>query len=98
MPSWTPRGLTFIDGTRRDDDATLEGDRSEDEADAFAADTLIPPANTAAYRQLAQRPTPFTKIEFFARQAGIAPGIVVGRLRHDKTLDWKHGHKLKRSI
>ncbi|MCW8102641.1 ImmA/IrrE family metallo-endopeptidase [Streptomyces tauricus] len=90
--------LTFIDDTRRDDDATPEGDRSEDEADTFAADTLIPPEHAAAYQRLAQRPTPFTKIEAFAHQAGIAPGIVIGRLQHDKALDWKHGYKLKRTI
>lgn len=90
--------LTFIDNTRRDDDATPEGDRSEAEADAFAADTLIPPEHTAAYRRLAQHPTPFTKIQSFARQASIAPGIVVGRLQHDRSLDWTHGNKLKRTI
>ncbi|MFJ9604698.1 helix-turn-helix domain-containing protein [Streptomyces althioticus] len=90
--------LTFIDDTRRGNDATPEGDRSEAEADAFAADTLIPPEHAAAYRQLTQRPMPFTRIEAFARQAGIAPGIVVGRLQHDGALDWKHGHKLKRTI
>ncbi|MFE7439350.1 ImmA/IrrE family metallo-endopeptidase [Streptomyces chartreusis] len=90
--------LTFIDDTRRDNDTTPEGDRSEDEADTFAADTLIPPEHAAAYRRLAQRPTPFTKIESFARHAGIAPGIVVGRLQHDTALDWTHGNKLKRTI
>lgn len=90
--------LTFIDDTRRDSDTTPEGDRSEAEADDFAADTLIPPEHAAAYRRLAQRPTPFTKIESFARQAGIAPGIVVGRLQYDRALDWTHGNKLKRTI
>ncbi|MBD9730259.1 ImmA/IrrE family metallo-endopeptidase [Streptomyces sp. H28] len=90
--------LTFIDNTSRDDDTTPEGDRSEDEADAFARETLIPPEHAAAYKQLAQRPMPFTNITAFARRAGIAPGIVVGRLQHDGVLDWKYGSKLKRPI
>lgn len=54
-----------------------------DEADAFAAQTLIPPEHHAAYRRLARRPIPFDNVKAFARQAGIAPGIVVGRLQHD---------------
>jgi HTH-type transcriptional regulator / antitoxin HigA len=41
---------------------------------------------------------PFTNITAFARRAGIAPGIVVGRLQHDGVLDWKYGSKLKRPI
>ncbi|MET7497781.1 ImmA/IrrE family metallo-endopeptidase [Streptomyces sp900116325] len=90
--------LTFIDDTRRGNDATPEGDRSEAEADAFASDILIPSEHAAAYRHLAQRPMPFTRIESFARQAGIAPGIVVGRLQHDGALEWTHGNKYKRTI
>ena len=90
--------LTFIDDTRRGNDAAHRGDRSEAEADSFAAETLIPPAYSAAYRRLALRPMPFDNINTFARQAGIAPGIVVGRLQHDRALEWTHGNKLKRTV
>lgn len=90
--------LTFIDDTRRNPDTTPEGDRSEAEADAFASEVLVPAQHGAAYRQLVQRPMPFTRIEAFARQTGIAPGIVVGRLQHDGALEWSHGNKYKRTI
>ncbi|MDX3637138.1 MULTISPECIES: ImmA/IrrE family metallo-endopeptidase [Streptomyces] len=90
--------LTFLDNTDRKDERTPEGDRSEEEANAFAAETLIPPEHSAAYRRLAIRPMPFTNIEAFARQAGLAPGIVVGRLQHDDALDWTHGNKYKRTV
>ncbi|SEQ97861.1 ImmA/IrrE family metallo-endopeptidase [Streptomyces radiopugnans] len=90
--------LTFLDNTDRADERTPEGDRSEDEADTFAAQTLIPSEHNAAYRRLARRPMPFGNIEAFARQVGIAPGIVVGRLQHDGALPWTHGNALKRTI
>ncbi|WP_405842550.1 XRE family transcriptional regulator [Streptomyces sp. NBC_01518] len=90
--------LTFLDNTDPKDELTSEGDRSEEEANAFAAETLIPPEHAAAYRRLAGRPMPFTRIEAFAQQAGIAPGIVVGRLQHDGALEWTHGNKYKRTV
>ncbi|KND27965.1 helix-turn-helix domain-containing protein [Streptomyces acidiscabies] len=90
--------LTFLDNTDRADERTPEGDRSEEEADAFAAQTLIPPEHNAAYRRLARRPMPFDTLKTFAHQAGIAPGIVVGRLQHDGALPWTHGNNLKRPV
>ncbi|MCX4561687.1 ImmA/IrrE family metallo-endopeptidase [Streptomyces phaeochromogenes] len=90
--------LTFLDNTDRKDELTSEGDRSEEEANAFAAETLIPPEHAASYRRLVSRPMPFSRIEAFAQQAGIAPGIVVGRLQHDGALEWTHGNKYKRTV
>ncbi|MFI5887660.1 helix-turn-helix domain-containing protein [Streptomyces sp. NPDC051554] len=91
--------LTFIDNiARRGDKAAPEGDHSEEEANTYAAETLIPPQHAAAYQRLARRPMPFDKIKRFAEEAGIAPGIVVGRLQHDHALDWTHGNALKRTI
>ncbi len=90
--------LTFIDNTDRDDDTTPEGDRSEDEADAFARETLIPPEHAAAYKQLAQRPMPFTNITAFAwgrHRPGHrrrTPSALRCPGRH------KYGSKLKRPI
>lgn len=89
--------LTFMD----DSDNLRSGahtDPAEDEANEFAANTLIPHTYAAAYQQLRAKPMPFTRIEAFAREAGIAPGIVVGRLQHDGALDWKYGNDLKRTV
>ncbi|MFF1519726.1 HigA family addiction module antitoxin [Streptomyces sp. NPDC058305] len=89
--------LTFMDDS--DNLAPKEHtDPDEDEANTFAADALIPAAHAAAYEQLRSRPMPFSRIEAFARTAGIAPGIVVGRLQHDHALAWKYGNQLKRTV
>ena len=86
--------LTFLD-----DNPAKDGSRSaeEDQANRFAADTLIPPHLSQEYQQLRARPKPFTNIEAFAARAGIAEGIVVGRLQHDGALLYGEGHRyLKR--
>ena len=68
----------------------------EEEADRFAANTLIP---SKEYSRLVQGGKPKLKeIEDFAERLGIAPGIVVGRLQHDQILDYSQGNKLKQSI
>ena len=57
----------------------------EEEADSFASDYLIPPA---AYKRFA--PTKYTsdsEIEAFASSIGIHPGIVAGRLQHDRIIE-----------
>lgn len=51
----------------------------EDEADAFAARTLIPPPRD---RDLSSLTTRVAVIEF-ADDIGVAPGIVVGRMQHE---------------
>ncbi|GGT42833.1 ImmA/IrrE family metallo-endopeptidase [Nonomuraea spiralis] len=86
--------LTFLD----DDPAKDAGQSAEeDEANRFAADTLIPLHLNADYQRLRARPTPFTNIEAFAARAGIAEGIVVGRLQYDRALPPSQGHRyLKR--
>ncbi len=65
----------------------------EDEADKFARDFLIPPSD---YKFLVKnKPYSQTKTKEFARNIGIAPGIVVGRLQHDKLLPFTHLNSLK---
>jgi HTH-type transcriptional regulator / antitoxin HigA len=77
----------FIEGNGLDNE-------KEEEADAFARDRLIPPAELRKFirswdgRSLAP-------IETFAQKIKIAPGIVVGRLQHDKLLPNSHGNGLK---
>lgn len=72
------------------------GDRKEQEADGFAADWLIPPP---AYARFAAR-RDFTDIGIrrFAHQLGIAPGIVVGRLQHDKLVRPDRFYDLKQKV
>ncbi len=72
-------------------------DKKEAEADAFAADMLIPPdawrsfVETRDYRSKAG-------ITTFADEIGIAPGIVVGRLQHEKRIPHRNCNELKVSF
>jgi HTH-type transcriptional regulator / antitoxin HigA len=75
------------------DDGT-DNDMLEDEANGFAADFLIPPDSTSRLTRLASD----HDVEAFAREIGIAPGIVVGRLQHDGLWGWNRGHSLKRGL
>jgi HTH-type transcriptional regulator/antitoxin HigA len=64
----------------------------EVEANNFASDFLIPPES---YRKfLAQRDFSLPTISSFAKSLSIAPGIVVGRLQHDKHIGFQIGTKL----
>jgi addiction module HigA family antidote len=66
----------------------------EREADAFAANTLIPPAEFSAFT--ASTPILTRKaIEAFAGKVGIASGIVVGRLQHEGRVPYSWGRELK---
>ena len=82
-------------------DIFLEGengkDEKEDQANRFASDCLIPPA---AYHQFHSGTGHFSEAEVkaFAKEIGIAPGIVVGRLQHDKRLEIKNLNGLKQRL
>ena len=58
----------------------------EDEADEFASNELIPAKH---YAELLKEPLTKRNIVDFAASLGIHPGIVAGRLCHDKKVDWK---------
>lgn len=82
------------------DDNRSEIVQQEEEANRFAADTLIPPEEL---RQLLGRRGvggSFRKdvVLAFAQELGIAPGIVVGRLQHDGYLPRKNLNGLKRTL
>jgi HTH-type transcriptional regulator/antitoxin HigA len=64
--------------------------QAEAEADAFASDTLIPPADAA------RLPTArsLKAVRDFAESIGIAPGIVMGRIQR-QTGDYRWGNGLK---
>jgi HTH-type transcriptional regulator/antitoxin HigA len=76
---------------RTNDQETL---RKEQEANTFASDFLIPKHKLAAFCQQGRIST--QSIERFASELGIAAGIVVGRLQHEKLLPFTHMNGLKR--
>lgn len=68
------------------DFASVKG-KSEELADQFARDTLIPPEE---YRKfiLSRDCTSWDRIQEFAKSIDIEPFIVLGRLQNDEYLDW----------
>ena len=76
----------------------LEGDdrlstAEEEEANVFAADTLIPPEYRAELDRLKPQGVPVMR---FAREVGISPGIVVGQLQHQGRIGFDQLNNLKR--
>ena len=70
-----------------------DGDPAEQEADRFARDTLIPPGD---YARLVARGRPtLAQIRTFAREVGVSPGIVIGRLQFEQVLPYADGNALK---
>jgi len=80
-------------------DMFLENDGGQDtekekEADKFAADFLIPQRDWTRFitgRKLFSK----ADIKRFARELGISPGILVGRLQHEKRIPFTHCNDLK---
>ncbi len=79
-----------------DDVKTMKGGM-EDEANRFAANTLIPEEE---YKTFVSRRSRFYKrdISAFARRLNIAPGIVVGRLQHEGKILYNWHNDLKRKF
>jgi len=80
--------LAFIDGTERETQ-----DHQEKEADQFATNHLIPQRTYSRFIEKGIFTT--DRIRELAGELGIAPGIIVGRLQHDKHLDWGKLNYLK---
>jgi HTH-type transcriptional regulator/antitoxin HigA len=72
-------------------------DTREDEANQFAAEFLIPKERLKTFLKRATRIS-LHRMSGFAQELGIAPGIVVGRLQHDRHLPRTHGNGLKRRL
>lgn len=70
-------------------DTGESGGPSEDEANAFASDMLIPVARIAELQRL----NSLADVSRFAEELGVSPGIVVGRLHHEglKPHSWGAG-------
>lgn len=73
-----------------------EMQRMEDEANRFAADTLIPPAELSTFIRMKDFGN--DAIHDFAEHVRIGPGIVVGRLQHERLLEHHQGNALKQKI
>lgn len=65
--------------------------KGEREADRFAANHLIPPQRASELNGLKSA----RAIEAFAKSIGIAPGIVVGRLQHERIIGYDQFNGLK---
>jgi HTH-type transcriptional regulator/antitoxin HigA len=81
--------LTFLDDHNSDGLNPAE----EREADAFAADMLIDPSAYHAFCAAGRFSA--SDVSAFAKQQGVSPGIVVGRLQFDHLLPWTHLNGLK---
>lgn len=69
---------------------------AEREADKFAADQFIPAHDLARLKATSRFSE--TAVEGFAAELGICPGIVVGRLQHDKVIPPHQLNGLKRKL
>jgi len=70
----------------------------EEEADRFSADTLIPPKALVEFLRIHGRTLTNEEIYDFAEAIGIGPGIVIGRLQHDKLLKHWQGNDFKQNL
>ena len=79
------------------EDPGMNGQK-EDQADKFAADTLIPPVQLREFLETWTPNVypPTSRIEDFADAIGVAPGIVIGRLQHDGQVPFSHYNHLNR--
>ena len=77
----------FVDGSDND------GNDMEIEANAWAANLLVPRAAWRRFTRLGA----YTRAAVlqFAEEQGLAPGIVVGSLQHEGLLPWSHLNDLK---
>ncbi|OGC92861.1 MAG: addiction module antidote protein, HigA family [candidate division Zixibacteria bacterium RBG_16_53_22] len=76
------------------DETEMKENEQECEADDFARNFLIPPNEYKPFVE--QNKFDSNAIIKFSRKLDIAPGIVVGRLQHDKYISYKWHNSLKR--
>jgi len=81
------RNTVILEGAEKDPKLK----KQEDQANRFAAATLLPPAQYRVF--VAAKQFFETDIKTFAGNIGVEPGIVVGRLKHDGHLSgqWHNG-------
>ena len=74
----------------------MERDAREIEADRFAADFLIPPERWEPFATA--KPHTAARVRDFADDEGIAPGIVVGRLQHERLIPYNRLNGLRERL
>ena len=74
----------------------IGGGEKEQEADRFAQDFLIRPERYKTFIKNGR----FSEaaIREFAKEIGLAPGIVVGRLQHEKLIPFSRGNALRKRL
>jgi HTH-type transcriptional regulator/antitoxin HigA len=77
-----------------DPNASHSDDPQEHEANQWAGDWLIPLQHSASLRELRTK----AAVVDFAKDVGIHPGIVVGRLQHDRLIEPSWMNDLKQSF
>jgi len=87
---YSRKRIVFVDGEGTD------FEEAEKKADAFARDTLVPPAKWGLFVERGV----FTRraIEEFAEEEKVAPGIIVGRLQHEEKIPYDRHNSLKRRL
>ncbi|MEA3238523.1 MAG: HigA family addiction module antitoxin [Candidatus Bipolaricaulota bacterium] len=78
------------------DEELQDVSNEEAKADAFAANHLIPRARYNKFIRI--QPISKRRVLSFAKELGIAPGIVVGRLQHDGLVPFSWFQDLKRTF
>jgi plasmid maintenance system antidote protein VapI len=78
--------LMFLEG------ADAVSQQQEEEANRFARDALIPPAEAAKLPLLGAS---HDAVRDFAARLGVAPGIIVGRMQHERLIEWSQLNDLK---
>lgn len=84
----------LIHHTKKEFHINCETDTEEDEADLIASDYLIPKEKYDYFVQNYDYQSKF-QILVYAQELGIAPCILVGRLLHDKLIDYMNFNNLR---
>ncbi len=79
-----------------DEDNGPPKNSKESEADKFAADRLVPIAAWTSFVNAGFFNA--ASVAQFAAQVGIAAGVVVGRLQHERRVAYAHLNQLKRAV
>lgn len=68
-------------GAGKNLDSNSIGQRMENEANQYAAETLVPPTFTSRLESLESK-----DLKSFAKEVGVSPAIIVGRMQHEGIL------------
>jgi HTH-type transcriptional regulator/antitoxin HigA len=83
----------FVEVAPKDRPTDPQEQHLEDEADRFAARTLIPPPHDRRLPLLR-----VADVASFANKLDIGPAVVIGRMHHDELLPWNQGNHHRRRL